>query len=74
MISESAITGNPIYVAHMDNKKNIYRFNKFFKLFKDLGIIRDLENKIEYWSYNRLDEVNKAAEQVKERLKANGII
>tara|TARA_B100000700_G_scaffold78937_1_gene88795 strand:+ start:542 stop:1492 length:951 start_codon:yes stop_codon:yes gene_type:complete len=74
MISESAITGKPIYVAHMDNKKNIYRFNKFFKLFKDLGIIRDLENKIEYWSYNRLDEVNKAAEQVKERLKANGII
>ena len=74
MISESAITGKPIYVAHMKNKKNIYRFNKFFKLFKDLGIIRDLENKIEYWSYNKLDEVNKAAIKVRERLKINGII
>ncbi len=74
MISEAAITGKPIYVVQMAHKKNIYRFNKFYKLFKDLGIIRDLEDKIEYWTYKGLDEVNIAALSVKEKMKKNGII
>jgi len=74
MISEAAITGKPIYVAQMSQKRNIYRFEKFYKLFKDLGIIRNLEDKIEYWSYHRLDEVNRSALLVKEKMKKNGII
>ena len=44
------------------------------KLFEDLGIIRDLEDKIEYWKYEGLDEVNRAANLVKEQMKKNGII
>ena len=74
MISEAAITGKPIYVARMKNRMNIHRFERFYKLYKDLGIIRDLENKIEHWTYKKLDEVNKAAFLVKEKMKANGII
>ena len=74
MISEAAITGKPIYVAKMSNKRSIHRFEKFYKLFKDLGIIRNLEDKIEHWNYEGLDEVNRAASQVKERMKKNGII
>ena len=74
MISEAAITGKPVYVAQMDHKKSIYRFEKFYKLFNDLGIIKNLDNKIEYWSYEGLDEVNKAASLVKEKMKENGII
>tara|TARA_B100001029_G_scaffold177736_1_gene182965 strand:+ start:681 stop:1631 length:951 start_codon:yes stop_codon:yes gene_type:complete len=74
MISEAAITGKPIYVAHIPNKRSIYRFEKFYKLFKDLGIIRDLENKIENWKYKGLDEVNIAASLVKDKMKKNGII
>ena len=74
MISEAAITGKPVYIAQMQHKKNIYRFEKFYKLFKDLGIIRDLEDKIEYWKYEGLDEVNRAANLVKEQMKKNGII
>ena len=58
----------------MKNRMNIHRFERFYKLYKDLGIIRDLENKIEYWTYKKLDEVNKAAFLVKEKMKANGII
>ena len=73
MISEAAITGKPVYVAQMRNKRSIYRFDKFYKLFKELGIIRDLENKIENWTYKGLDEVNKAALLVKEKMKQNGI-
>ena len=43
MISEAAITGKPVYIAQMNHKRSIHRFEKFYKLFKDLGIIRDLE-------------------------------
>ena len=74
MISEAAITGKPVYIAQMKNKKSIHRFERFYKLFKDLGIIRDLEDKIEYWKYEGLDEVNRAANLVKEQMKKNGII
>ena len=74
MISEAAITGKPVYVAQMKNKRSIHRFEKFYKLFKDLGIIRDLDDKIEHWTYNGLEEVNRAASLVKEKMKTNGII
>ena len=74
MISEAAITGKPVYVAQMKNKRSIHRFEKFYKLFKDLGIIRDLEDNIEHWTYQGLNEVNRAAAQVKEKMKKNGII
>ena len=40
----------------------------------DLGITRNLEDKIEHWTYNGLDEVNRAAFFVKEQMKKNGII
>ena len=58
----------------MKAKRNIYRFKKFYKLFKDLGIIRDLEEKIDFWGYNKLNEVNRAALLLKEKMKQNGII
>ena len=74
MISEAAITGKPVYVAQMSHQKSIHRFEKFYQLFKDLGIIRDLEDKIENWTYSGLDEVNRAAAIVKEKMKKNGII
>ncbi len=74
MISEAAITGKPVYVARMSNKLSIHRFEKFYKLFQELGIIRYLDDKIEYWSYKGLDEVNRAAYLVKEKMKQNGII
>ena len=73
MISESAITGKPIYVAKMRPVKNNRRFENFFTQFKNLGIIRDLENGIDSWSYNQLDEVNRLAPIIKDRLKTNGI-
>ncbi len=71
---EADITGKPIYVVNMKPKRNIYRFKKFYKLFKDLGIIRDLEEKIDFWSYNKLNEVSRVALLLKEKMKQNGII
>ncbi len=74
MISESAVTGKPIYVVHMQSTRNNYRFEKFYKQFRELGIIRDLGNSIDTWSYNQLDEANRLAPTIKERMKENGII
>ena len=73
MISEAAITGKPIYVAHMISNKKNYRFKNFYNQFKQLGIIRDLESSIDLWSYNQLDEVNRIAPIIKEKMKLNGI-
>lgn len=73
MISEAAVTGKPIYVAHMQSIKNNYRFKKFYTQFKKLGIIRDLEDSIDIWSYNQLDEVNRIAPIIKKKMKSNGI-
>ena len=74
MISEAAITGKPIYVAQMIAKKNNLRFKNFFSKFKDLNIIRDLNDKIDIWSYEKLDEVNRISPLIIEKIKKNGII
>ena len=74
MISEAAITGKPIYVAQMTAKKNNLRFQKFFSQFKQLNIIKDLTDKIDLWSYDKLDEVNRISPLINEKIKKNGII
>ena len=74
MISEAAITGKPIYVAQMNSSKNNLRFQKFFSQFKQLNIIKDLTDKIDLWSYSKLDEVNRISPLINEKIKKNGII
>jgi uncharacterized protein len=69
MISESAISGKPIFVAHMKPKKNNYRFKKFYKLFNELGITRDLGKKVENWNYDKLNEAERIALIIKNKLK-----
>ena len=68
MISESALTGKPIYVAQIPASKNDYRFQSFRKLFKELNIIRDLGGNIENWSYKPLDETNRVAAKIKKKI------
>ena len=74
MISEAAITGKPIYITQMTAKKNNFRFKNFFSKFKELNIIRDLTDKIDIWSYDKLDEVNRISPLIIEKIKKNGII
>jgi len=69
MISESATSGKPIYVAHMEAKRNNYRFKRFFKLFKEMGIIRDLGEHVETWTYNRINEAERIAKTIKAKIK-----
>ena len=61
MISEAAISGKPIFVAHMKPKRNNYRFKKFYKLFKEMKIVRDLGEKVEVWEYEKINEAERVA-------------
>ena len=74
MISEAAMTGKPVYIAMMKSFKPTGRFKKFYSQLKDLGITRELEDKVESWSYNSLNEVNRIAPIVKAKMKKHGII
>ena len=69
MISEAAITGKPIYVAQMPSIKKNERFIKFFELFKSLNIIKDLENSVEKWNYEKLNETNRISSYIKDKIK-----
>ena len=69
MISEAATSGKPIFVAHMKTKKNNYRFKKFFELFKQMGITRDLGEKVESWTYNKHNEAQRIALELKNKIK-----
>jgi len=69
MISEAAMTGKPIYVAQMPAIKKNNRFKIFFELFKSLNIIKDLENSVDKWSYEKLNETDKISSYIKEQLK-----
>ena len=70
MISEAALTGKPIYVANILPKKNDKRFQKFRNLFKKLNITRNLGEEIENWNYQKLDETNRVANIIKQKIKS----
>ena len=74
MISEAAMTGKPVYIAMMKSFKPTARFKKFYSQLKDLGITRELGDRIENWSYNALNEVGRIAPIVKAKMKKHGII
>ena len=68
MISEAALTGKPIYVANILPRKNDKRFKKFRKLFRELNIIRNLGEEEENWNYQKLDETNRVAKIIKQKI------
>jgi mitochondrial fission protein ELM1 len=68
MISEAALTGKPIYVASILPKKNDKRFQKFRNLFRKLNIIKNLGEEIEDWTYEKLDETNRVANIIKQKI------
>ena len=68
MISEAALTGKPIYIAEIPAKLNDYRFRKFRDLFHKLKIIKNLNEKVEIWNYEILDETNRIAKEIKKKI------
>ena len=69
MISEAAITGKPIYVAQMPPVKKNIRLQKFFEMFKKLNIIKDLDDKLEDWKYEKLNETDRISGYIKSKIK-----
>ncbi len=65
MISEAALTGKPVYVAMIEAKRNDKRFKEFRKLFENMNILRKLDDKLETWSYEKLDEANRVSKLIK---------
>ena len=68
MISEAALTGKPVYVAMIPARRSDKRFQKFRNLLESMNIIRKLEDSLDTWSYEKLDETNRIAKQIKEKL------
>ena len=68
MISEAALTGKPIYVADIPATKNDQRIQKFRKLFNQLNITKILDNNLETWHYESLDETNRVANEIRKQL------
>ena len=68
MISEVSLTGKPIYVANISSRKNDKRFKKFRNLFRELNIIRNLGEEEENWNYQKLDETNRVAKIIKQKI------
>ena len=69
MISEASLTGKPIYVAMIPAKRNDKRFKKFRSLFENLNIIKELGDELITWSYESLNETNRIAQEIKEKIK-----
>ena len=69
MISEAAITGKPVYVAMLPAKRNDKRFKQFRSLFENLNIIKELGNELITWSYESLNETNRIALEIKDKIK-----
>ena len=68
MISEASTSGKPIFIAHMKAKRNDYRFKRFFDLFKKMGITRELGEKVESWTYNKHNEAQRIAQEIKRKI------
>ena len=68
MISEAALTGKPLYVAMIPPIKKDTRFQKFRKLFESMNILREFDDKLEVWNYEKLDETKRIAYELKKKL------
>ena len=68
MISEAALTGKPVYVAMIPAIRSDKRFKKFRNLLESMNIIRILEDNLDSWSYEKLDETNRIAKEIKAKL------
>ena len=68
MISEAALTGKPIYIADIPAKRNDQRFKKFRELFNKLNIIKNINENLEIWTYNSLNETSRIADKIKKEL------
>ena len=52
----------------MPSNKNDKRFQRFRNLFRELNITRNLGEVVENWTYPKLDETNRVANIIKQKI------
>ena len=68
MISECAITGKPIHIFHLPLKRNSQRIIRFHREFEEKNITIKLDDKLETWNYEPLDEAKRIAGILRSRI------
>ncbi|HKX07330.1 MAG TPA: mitochondrial fission ELM1 family protein [Stellaceae bacterium] len=63
MVSEAASTGKPVHVVPLEGGSA--KFRRFHDLFRRAGVARDFTGKIERWSYQPLDDTERAAGEIR---------
>ena len=48
--------------------KSDKRFKNFRKLFQEMNIVKELGEKLENWNYEKLDETNRVANIIKDKI------
>ena len=66
MVSEACYTGRPVYVAKLEGRSR--RFDALHKSLEDAGFTRPFNGKLETWQYAPLDENQRIAAIVRERM------
>ncbi len=70
MISETAISGRPIYIFHLPFKRKSMRISRFHDEFGKLGITKDINNvnHLVSWEYNLLNESERIGTIIKKKI------
>jgi uncharacterized protein len=67
MISEACATGKPVYIADLPGRGSS-KFTTFHDQLVAAGMARPFEGHLERWSYQPLDETDRAASEIRRRM------
>jgi mitochondrial fission protein ELM1 len=70
MVSEAAATGKPVHVVHLPGGSA--KFRRFHESFARAGITRPFAGRIERWSYDRVNDTDRAAAAIRRLLAERG--
>lgn len=66
MVSEACTTGKPVYVIHTEPSRKT-KFTFFHNMLEEKGIARPLEERLDDWTYQPLNETAEVANQLIEK-------
>lgn len=69
MVSEACSTGKPVYLIDMEGGDR--KFERFHHGLSEAGMTRPFVGKLEFWQYPVLDDTNRVASVVRDRLALN---
>lgn len=69
MLSEATATGQPVYIATLNEKKPARKFHQLHQAFIERGYARLFEGEIEEWIYTPPNETQRVADMIQEQLR-----